>query len=185
MNDNIRNEYLSGDFEQTDEGIYFPISKMMARGVFVVSKRGEPEEYSENLVVNEGLNYLLNASVGGGSAIASWYVAPFSGNVTVLATWTAANFTASSTEWTLYANATRPAWTHGVVASGGIDSFAAKAEFVSTADGQVVRGAALVSTSAKSSTSGTLIAASRFQSDKSLDTGEILDIGYGLQLTAV
>jgi len=48
-----------------------------------------------------------------------------------------------------------------------------------------LRGAALISASGKGSTTGTLMAASRFTSDKNLDTGEILDVGYGLLLTAV
>lgn len=182
---NIRNEYMAGKFDRTDEGIYFPNSGILAKGVFVFSKRGEPDEYSENLVVNEGLDYLLGAGVGGTTVLSNWYIATFSGDVTVLNTWTAANFTANATEWTSYLSATRPAWTRGSVASGAVDSFASKAEFKSTADTQTVRGAALISASAKSAVSGKLMAASRFPSDKLLDTDEILDIGYGLQLTAV
>jgi hypothetical protein len=103
----------------------------------------------------------------------------------VLSTWTAANFFSNATEFTNYVSATRPAWSNGAISSGGVDSFTTKASFDSTSDTQTIRGAALISASAKSSTSGTLMAASRFPSDKLLDTGEILDVGYGLQLTAV
>jgi hypothetical protein len=185
MNNEIRKDFLAGKFERTEDGIYFPSSRLLAKGVFRYNKRGEPEEYSENLVVNQGLDYLLGAGVNGASSISNWYIAPYSGNVTVLATWTAANFTATATEWTLYTSATRPAWSKGAVASGGIDSFATKAEFESTADTQTVRGAALISVATKSAITGTLMAASNFPSAKALDTDEILDIGYGLQLTAV
>ena len=123
--------------------------------------------------------------MGATSSISSWYVATFSGDVTVLASWTASNFAANATEFTNYVAANRPAWNRGAVASGGVDSFASKASFESTQDTQTIRGAALISSSVKSSSSGTLMAASRFPSDKLLDTGEILDVGYGLQLTAV
>lgn len=181
----IRDDYLAGKFERSEEGIYFPTSGILAKGVFRFNKRGEPEEVSENLVVNEGLDYLLAAAIGATSVISNWYVATFSGDVTVQATWTAANFVANATEWTNYVSATRPSWSRGSVASGAVDSFTTKAEFKSTQDGQVVRGAALVSSSAKSAVTGTLIASSRFPSDKNLDTDEILDVGYGLQLTAV
>lgn len=181
----IRDEYLGGKFERTEEGIYFPSSRLLAKGVFVVSKRGEEETISENLVVDEGLDYLLGAAVGATSVLSSWYIATFAGDVTVQSTWTAANFTANATEWTQYESATRPAWSRGSVVSGAVDSFATKAEFKSTADTQTVRGAALISASAKGAISGTLMAASRFPSDKALDTDEILDVGYGLQLTAV
>jgi len=181
----IRDEYVAGEFDRTEEGIYFPNSGVLAKGIFTVSKRGEEEEISENLVVDEGLDYILGTAVGATSVLSNWYIATFSGDVTVLSTWTAANFTASATEWTSYDEATRVVWSRGSVASGGVDSFASKATFTSSSDTQTVRGAALISASAKSAVSGKLMAASRFPSDKSLDTGEILDIGYGLQLTAV
>lgn len=183
--EDVNESLQAGEYERTPEGVYFPNQSVLAKGVFRYNKRGEPEEMSENLVVDQALDYLLGAAVGAVSPISNWYIATFTGNVTVLASWTAANFTANSTEWTSYVSATRPAWTRSTVASGGADSFASKASFESTADTQTVRGAALISASAKSSTAGTLMAASRFTSDKALDTGEILDVGYGLQLTAV
>ena len=181
----IKNDWQNGDFDRTPEGIYFPKSGMLARGVFRFNKRGEPEEVSENLVVDEGLDYLLAAAIGATSVIAAWYIATFSGDVTVLATWDATNFTANATEFTNYESATRPAWSRGAVASGAVDSFVAKAEFKSTQDSQILRGAALISASAKGAVTGTLIAASRFPSDKNLDTDEILDVGYGLELLPV
>jgi len=185
MQENIKDALRAGRYETTPEGIFFPSENALAQGVFSVAKRGEPVEFSHNLVVNEGLNYILKAAVGETAGIANWYVALFSGDVTVIATWTAATFTATSTEWTLYDETTRQTWTKSAVASGGSDSFSNKASFTSSGDAQTVRGAALLSASAKSATSGVLLAASRFSSDKSLDTGEILDVGYGLQLTAV
>jgi hypothetical protein len=181
----IRDEYLAGKFDRTEEGLYFPNEGVLAKGYFRVNKRGEPEEISENLVVDEGLDYIVGVAVGAVSSIANWYIATFSGDVTVLSTWNATNFVGSATEWTSYDEATRPAWSRGAVASGAVDSFASKASFTSSADTQTVRGAALISVATKSAITGTLIASSRFPSDKALDTGEILDIGYGLQLTAV
>jgi hypothetical protein len=183
--EDVQESLNAGRYERTPEGVFFPSNNILAQGVFAYCKRGEPVEYSKNLVVNEGLNYLLGTGVGADTTISTWYIATFTGDVTVLATWTAANFTANSTEWTNYDEANRPTWSRGAVASGGTDSFASKASFTSSAVTQVVRGAALISSSIKSSTSGKLMAASRFASDKTLDTGEILDIGYGLQLTAV
>jgi len=185
MNENILESLKAGNYETTPEGVFFPAENALAQGVFSVAKRGEPEEFSQNLVVNEGLDYILSAAVGATAGISNWYIALFTGNVTVVATWTAATFTATATEWTSYDEAARPAWSPGAVASAGIDSFSSKSSFTSSADSQVVRGAAMLSASAKSSTSGTLLASSRLSSDKTLDTGEILDVGYGLQLSAV
>ena len=185
MKEIIRDALEAGRYETTPEGIYFPSENALAQGVFSVSKRGEADEFSENLVVNEGLDYILSAAVGATSGIANWYIALFTGDVTVVATWTAATFTATSTEWTSYDEATRVAWSKGSVASGGVDSFSSKSSFTSSSDTQIIRGAALLSASAKSATSGVLLASSRLSSDKTLDTGEILDVGYGLQLSAV
>ena len=182
---NLQDEFLEGRFEETEEGVLFPREGVVARGFFVVSKRGEPDEYYPNLVVNEGLNYMLGAAFGATSVLSSWYIALFTGNVTVQASWTAANFAANATEWTNYDSATRVAWSRGSVASGAVNNFASKGEFGSTGDGQTIRGAALLSDSAKSAVTGKLMAAARFGTDKGLDTGEILDVGYGFQLTAV
>jgi hypothetical protein len=104
--------------------------------------------------------------------------------VSVAAGLTAATFTSATTEWTNYDESARQAWVSATVASQGTDSFSNKASFTSSADSQTVRGAALISASAKSATAGVLMAASRLSSDKTLATGEILDVGYGLTLTA-
>lgn len=181
----LKDALSKGRFDKTKDGIIFPDSKILAQGVFRYNIRGQEEEYSPNLVVNEGLDYLLSAAVSGASTITNWYIAVFTGDVTVQPTWTAADFTAAATEFVDYGSATRPDWTNGVVASGGVDSFANKAAFVSTTDGAILRGAALISGSGKGTTAGKLMAASSFASAKNLDTGEILDVGYGLQLTAV
>lgn len=185
MKDTIKDALKAGRYETTPEGIYFPAENALAQGIFSVSKRGEPVEFSQNLVVNQGLNYILQAAVGETAGISNWYIALFVGDVTVVATWTAATFTATATEWTAYDEAARQGWTKSSVASQGTDSFSNKASFTSSSDTQTVRGAAMLSASAKSATSGVLLAASRFSSDKALDTGEILDVGYGLQLSAV
>ena len=176
---------LDGRFEETEEGLFVPSARSMVQGVFRYAKRGEPEELSTNLVVTQGLNYVVGVALKAVSPITTWYVAPFSGDVTVQSTWTATNFTANATEVTAYEAAARPAWVGGAVAAGAVDSFAAKAEIKATQDAVVIRGAGMLSSSAKSGTTGTLLGASRFPSAKTLDEDEILDIGYGFTLTPV
>lgn len=188
MDKQISNDFLAGKYERTEEGIYFPKSRMLAQGVFKYNKRGEEEESSPNLVVNEGLDYLLAASIGLTSPIGSWYVALYTGDVTVLASWTGATWSGLASEWTDYVNVTRPDWQKGAVSGGGANSFNNKAEFESNSATQVIFGAALISVATKGGSGdagSTLIAASNFSTSKSLDVAEILDVGYGLQLTAV
>lgn len=183
--ESMKRAILDGRFEETEVGLFVPSERTLIQGVVKYSKRGEPEETTHNLIVNEGLDYIVGVSTGAVAQISNWFVAVFSGDVTVQATWTAANFATNSTEFTQYDEAARPAWVPGAVSSGARDSFASKATFTSSVDAAVIRGAALISSSAKSGTGGTLMGATRFPSDKNLDTGEILDVGYGLQLTAV
>jgi hypothetical protein len=185
MNDNLVRAILDGRFEETELGLFVPSERMLVAGRFVYNKLGEPEEHSDNLVVTEGLNYIVGVALKAVTPITSWFIAPFSGDVTVQATWTSANVTSNSTEVTAYASATRVAWVGGSVASGAVNSFAAKAAIVANANAVVIRGAFMISNSAKSATTGTLLGASKFPSAKTLDTGETLEIGYGLQLTAV
>jgi len=185
MDEKLRDALRRGRFDRTPEGIYVPDHNVLARGRFVYAKRGEPLEETENLVTDEGLDYILKAAVGETTNISNWYLALFTGAVTVLSTWTAQNFTSSATEWTAYTSASRPVWAKDAVADQTTDNYAAKAAFESTADAQIITGAALMSASGKEATTGTLMAAARLSSNKSLDTGEILDIGYGLTLSAV
>lgn len=173
-----------GAFEVSENGILIPSLRLLAEGQFCYHKRGEPEEFSSNLVVTEGLNYILSSALRGVTAIPSWFIAVFSGDVSVAAGWEASNFTANSTEATAYASTSRPAWTPAAVSGGIISSYAAKAEFVATS-AVTLRGAALISSSVKSGTSGTLVSASRFATDKALAEDEILDVGYQLVLTPV
>ena len=186
MNKDIRDAYFTGKFEETEDGLFFPRSRLLINGVFKYNKRGEPEECSTNLVVDEGLNYIIDVALGVENKISTFYIAPFTGPAAVANTWTGSNFTGNAIEWNLgYEEALRPVWDEGPVATGGIDSFNSKAVFTSAADGEVVTGAGLISTSGKGATAAVLIAASKFPSAKNLDIGEILEIGYGLQLTAV
>jgi hypothetical protein len=162
-----------------DQGIY---SGGIAKGTFSVSKRGEDEDVSKNLVVVEGLNYLLGSALANQSSIGTWYVALFSGNVTPTSGWTASSFSSTANEFTNYSSNSRPQWSPGAVAAGALNSFSSKASFESTVNGAQVRGAAIISNSAKGGASGVLLAATLFPSLKTLDEGEILDVGYGFEL---
>ena len=182
---NIQRAVMDGKFEETEEGLFVPACRSMIRGIVQYSKRGEPVEQTHNLIVDQGLTYLVEAATGGTAQISTWYVAVFTGDVSVQGSWTAANFASNATEFTNYENGNRPTWEKGAVATGARDSFSNKAEFKSTVNGAMIRGAALISSATKGGTTGVLIGATRFNTAKPLDEEEILDVGYGLQISAV
>lgn len=137
----------------------------------------------------EGWNYLLEAGIRGGTAYSSWYVAPFSGNVTPGTSLTAATFHSTCTELsTAYAEAARPAYTTVAAASASVTNSAAAAT-ITVASGQsnvLVRGAGILSVSTKQSTSGKLLSAWRLTADVTLPAeGNTLDIVQAITLANV
>jgi hypothetical protein len=167
-------------YEKTDTGILFPRSKLFIGGAFKHSVNDGPAQIDGNLFTTEGLNYLLNAAFGGGAQIPAFFIAPFSGNVSPVATWNGANFAANATEFTAYTDGTRPAWTEANAANAAIGNTAAQAVFTFAAGGPYnIYGMALLSASAKSSTSGILAAATRFDAPRlNQQAGDRLAVEY-------
>ena len=130
----------------------------------------------ENIVVNAGLDYLLDIGLSGGVQITSWYLGLTDSTPTVAAGDTMASH-AGWTEVTAYSEAARLAWTDGGVSGQSVSNSASPATFTINANGTVVGGAFLTSVSTKGGATGTLYAAGAFGAgDKSLDTSDTLDV---------
>ena len=136
-----------------------------------------------NVIPTEGLNHILSAVVAGGSQVLTWYMGLFEGNVTPGASLTAATFTATTTECTAYDETTRVAFQEGTAASGVIDNASNRAIFTMNAT-KTVYGGALLSASAKSATTGTLLAAARFATPRNVVDDDELSCRYTLTLTS-
>lgn len=142
------------------------------------------EGFDENLVVNEGLNHILSVILAAGTQVPAWYLGVFEGNYTPVATDTAANITANSTESTAYTASTRQAWTAGAVASQAVDNSASRASFTFNAT-KTIYGAFLASNSAKSATTGTLFSAARFATSKAVVNLDQLLLTYSFTASSV
>lgn len=140
-------------------------------------------ELASNILPTAGLNHILDVVLHGSSQVTTWYVAPFEGNYTPVAGLTAASFTADATECTAYDEATRVAYNEAAASGGVITNSANKAVFTINAS-KTLYGAALVSASAKSSTSGTLLAAARFSSSRAVVDDDEVAVSYSLTLTS-
>ena len=137
-----------------------------------------------NLVVNEGLNSLLNIMFNGSSQVTTWYLGIFEGNYTPVGTLTAATVTAAATECTAYASATRPEYVEVASTAQSITNAASRASFVMNAT-KTVYGAFLGSSSAKSGTGGTLFSATRFSTAKALESADELLLTYTFGASSV
>lgn len=175
------------DYQMSNGGVLVP-SPITVKGVYhgQIIRDGKiiDEWDSENIVVTEGLNHLLSIELAGGSPqITAWYLAPFEGNYTPVATVTAATITSASTECTAYTQSTRQAWTAGAVSAGAVSNSGSPATFTFNAS-KTIYGAFLVSSSTKSSTSGTLFSASAFASSKSVTSGDQLLLTYSFSVSS-
>lgn len=154
-------------YERTPSGLL--VGRKLIAGAFRHTLyRGPTSDIAldPNLVVNQGLDYLLNTAFNGTSQVTQWYIGLFSGNVTPAATWTGANVTANSTEFTSYTPAARQPWNVDPTTSQSVGNVGDEAMFTFTGSGHTVRGAFLAQASAQSATTGILMAATRFAADR-------------------
>jgi hypothetical protein len=136
------------------------------------------EEAVENLVTTEGKNDLLTNYLKGSAYTAAFFIGLVdNANFTAyVAGDTAAqiNGTNGWKEGVPYSNATRPAWTGGTAAAGSIDNSGSPAAFNINAT-LTVRGAFLVTTSAKSGTTGKIYGEADFTAARSVLSGDTLN----------
>jgi hypothetical protein len=176
------------NYERSAGGILMPKQGLVVGGVFdcELIRGGEVIDAwkTPNLVVNEGLNALLDIMFHGSTQITTWYIGLFEANYTPVATVTAATITAASTECTAYDEATRVAYNEAAASSQSITNSANKATFTFN-DTKSIYGAFLVSASAKSATSGTLFSAAQFSSAKAVEDDDQLLVTYTFNASSV
>lgn len=162
-------------------GVLLPDNRLTIGGTFhgEIVRNGEViDEFEDhNLVVNEGLNHLLDVLLHGSTQVSTWYLGVFEANYTPVATVTAATITSASTECTTYDEATRVAYNEAAASSQSTTNSANKATFTFNAT-KTIYGAFLVSASAKSATTGTLFSAAAFSTSKSVVSGDQLLLTY-------
>ncbi len=141
-----------------------------------------------NLVVTEGQAHILNTALGSTAKPAGYYLALFSGAAAPAANWKAANFASVASEIVSltegHTSATRPVWTPTNTNNNVIDNMTAVASVtIATATTLNVTGAALLSNSTRGGTSGVLISAAKYPATRTLQNGDVYEIGYRISLT--
>lgn len=131
----------------------------------------------DNLVTTAGLNKLLDACLKTGLAAPAWYVGLVD-NASFTA-YSAADTAASHAGWiegVPYSNATRPAFTPGVIAAGSVDNSASKAVFTINAT-LTVLGCFLTDLSTKSGATGVLYGVGTFSGgSRAVLSGDTLNV---------
>lgn len=179
---------MEPNFEQSKGGVLLPSHKLLVGGKYtgqhIRAGKVIDEWEDDNLVVNEGLDNLLNVYFNAQTQIGTWYLGVFEGNYTPVASLTAATVTSASTECTAYASATRPTYVEAAAASQVMTNSASRASFVFNAT-KTIYGAFLISNSTKSATTGTLFSAARFGTAKSVINLDELLLTYTFTASSV
>lgn len=141
-------------------------------------------ETVNNLVPTEGLNYLLESGLRGGSALNAWYIGMFEGNYTPVAGVTAATFPAAATECTAYDEGNRVAWASAAAVGGIVTNSASKAVFTMNAT-KSVYGVVMSSVPTKGGTTGVLVSVARFSAKKDVVATDELKVTSSITMTSV
>lgn len=154
-------------YERTESGLRVPSMKLELNGVFRHRVNDGPEAIDANLFLNGGLDDVLKVYFAQSAQRTAFYVVCFTNDIEVSPTLTAADFVSTMGEFTGYSETTRPVWAKGAEAAQAIGNGGTPAVFSANA-AATVRGAALTTASAKSSTTGTMPTCSRFSVDRAL-----------------
>lgn len=202
----MRNEFVkaiqNNKYEIANEGIFIPSAKVYIGGVFKswITRDGEiVSDIAEdhNLVVDEGLNYILNSAFNGLTAQTTQYIGIYGNNYTPLAGSINSSATASNNFvdaskageiTTAYNESVRPTWVDATSTAKSLTNSASPAVFTANTN-VTVYGAFLVqgtgaNTKGSYGTAQTLIAASLFSSARALVSTDILNVTYALSITS-
>jgi len=132
-----------------------------------------------NLVVNEGLNNLLDVYLSSGTQITTWYAGIFDDNHTPASNNTYA--TPGFSESTAYDEAVRPTWQEAGPSAKSITNSANKASFTMSTTttiygGFLVGGGTAATTKGNTAGNGTLLCSSKFSSSKTADNDDVLKV---------
>lgn len=180
----------ANDYTSNDDGSITTGQGITAKGEYYDRINGGEWEHTGNLIPTEGLAHILNVALGTTPKPASYHLALFSAAAQPAANWTAASFPTTASEIVSstegYSSATRPTWTPTNTATNSIDNMAtgnvAKVT-MKTASSLTVQGAAMLTSSAKGSTTGVLISAAKYAAPRVFQDGDTYEIGYRISLT--
>lgn len=139
-------------------------------------------EEMDNLVVDVGMNKMLDMTFFSGTASPAWYLF-LKHTGTVAAADTMASH-AGWTEATPYSNANRPTWTPNGAASGkSTSNSSAKAVFNFNATDADIAGAGMTDNNTKGGSTGTLYGAADFGAARGVASGDTLTLQVDISLS--
>jgi hypothetical protein len=173
-------------FERTEMGVFVPPAKLFLGGIFSHAINGEDWQHTPNIVVNEGLDHILDVALSGATVSASFFVGlAGSSGWTPAAGDTGSNIASNSGEVTTeYDETDRQTWVEAGVSSQSITNSASTADFTfntgDTVYGAFLVGGAVGVADTKGGTGGILIAGSTFSASRAVVALDVLSVTYTL-----
>ena len=137
----------------------------------------------ENLIPDEGRDYILEAAMNNGAQFNEWYIALFETSRYPVAADTVATLITASTECTDY-DGVRQYLSVLELVNGVYSNWQTPAEFEFT-DNITISGGFITSSSAFGSSSGPLLSAGLLPTSRAMSTGQKLMVTAGLSLVPV
>ncbi len=182
----------NGKYELNDDNeLYLPSQKLLVGGRFgseVRNRFGDiiaAYEEGPNIIVDEGLNHILNVLANGATQVDPWYVGIHKANVAVVAGTTGATVSSATTEivGSDVSETVRETYVEAASTAQSLTNSASKASYTSAVT-MTIYGAWLISTSAFGDTAGTLLAGSLFGSSRALVATDELLVTYTINATS-
>lgn len=184
-------ELAAGRYERMPNGgLYFPRKRHAWTGFNYFVKGNDDDSWIDmghNLITIEGANHMLDVVLHGTSAVATWYVAPFSNNVSPTESLTSATFHSTLNELnTEYSEATRVAYVEAAASARVTTNAASAAVFTSASGSVTIWGCGVLSVSTKRDTTAPLLSVRKFAASYTLpSTGSTLAVTLTHELTYV
>lgn len=163
-----------------------PMGKLLRREVERLLSGGGVRWRDEgpNLVVDEGLDHILDTQLSGGTQDTTWFVGLLASGPTPLVGWVAA--TMASEDFVDYGASNLIAFVDGGVTGQSVHNQASPAAFDIDTNSSTIGGGFLITDDAKATPAGTLFAAKAFTlGDKPADSGDTLNVDATFDSSAV
>lgn len=135
------------------------------------------EQKFPNGIVDEGIEYLLDAGFNGGTQVSTWYMGLVdNAGFSAFANGDTMSSHSGWSESTDYSEATRPEWTAGAASSRAVTN-GTTVDFSINAT-VTIKGIFITSNNTKGGTTGTLWSTAAFSSNASATSGDTLKVTY-------
>lgn len=158
-------------------------SRLKLGGVFYIWCYGPDgdlkwEDIASNIVVNEGLDYILNILLKGGVQSDPWYIGLTNGAPSPAAGDQLTGTHAGWAEVTAYSEGLRQEFVDDAISGQSIDNSVNKAEFSINSDSTTIGGAFLTNDSTTGANGMLLCVAAFDGGNKTADDGDVLAVQY-------